>query len=381
MRIAFLSDAAYPWHLGGLEARERTEAEELAKDKGNEVHFFAMRWPDMMKEFTDKNIHYHTLISTSDKKFYRHRRRSIRTSIAFAFSTFKLFRYKFDVMEVNMFPVLHIPILLLYGKLRGCKIVLDVVEVWRKEYWYEYLGGGAFGKVFGGLAYAYVSLFLGGAGAYISNSSITTSNLVKEGVKRNMIFMLVPIIDDKVFGRIRDGAKKRKNEIVYTGRFIKEKRIDKWLKAVNAVSRLIDVKGVLIGDGPEKQSIKDEIRELGLESIVEIKPRYSNINDAYKRMAEASVLLHMSEREGFGAIALESLALGVPVVLPSYTPIPKEIRDMCIVADEKDIPRTLIKILKEKDRSKFIKNAENLGAFEISNTKEAYSRIFSHLGL
>ena len=59
MKIAFVSDAVYPWNVGGLETLESTESKELAKH--HEVHFFSLKWPGMKKDFRQNNISYHTL--------------------------------------------------------------------------------------------------------------------------------------------------------------------------------------------------------------------------------------------------------------------------------------------------------------------------------
>ncbi len=115
MRIAFISDAAYPWHIGGLEAVERTEAEVLAKE--HSVDFLCMRWPGMERRFTDKGIHYRAFGNTTREKFYRHGRRSILAALIFTISTFRVFLHKYDVIEANMLQFLHIHILKLYGKL------------------------------------------------------------------------------------------------------------------------------------------------------------------------------------------------------------------------------------------------------------------------
>ena len=77
MRIAFVYDVPYPWHVGGIESMNYNEAEELAKE--HEVHFFTTRWEGMTgREFVYNNIHYHAIHKTDQSRIYRHGRRSIR---------------------------------------------------------------------------------------------------------------------------------------------------------------------------------------------------------------------------------------------------------------------------------------------------------------
>ncbi len=144
-------------------------------------------------------------------------------------------------------------------------------------------------------------------------------------------------------GAAIDRALKRETtsqkRVFFSGRLIKEKRIDKWLAAFRSVTkREHGVKGVLIGEGVEHDHIESMIRGLGLEGKVQIRKFYNSKADLYKMMAGSAVFLHMSEREGLGIIALESLALGTPVVLPDYSPIPEDVKRMCVVVKETRFP-------------------------------------------
>ena len=378
MRIAFVSDAAFPWHVGGLEAIERVEAKELAKT--HDVHFFTMKWPGMRgSHFTIDNIHYHAYPSISLDRFYRHGRRSIRAALGFAIGTFRLFRYRFDVVECNMFPILHIPIVKLYCKLTGCKMILDVVEVWEKRYWLDYLGA-----VIGRLAYAYVSYFINSADAYISNSTITAKRLEGEGIAMSRTSIFAPILDDVKIESIKKkrSAKRRSNVVVFAGRMIKEKRLDKWLEAIKEVKKTVpSVKGLIIGDGPEKENIRKMVMDMSLEGTVEQRDFYEDQDDTYRAMLDSAIFLHMSEREGLSIITLESLMLGIPVVLPSYSPMPEEVKGMCVVEDEKDVPKAIARILKSKDRQAYLKNLKGLRSFFISGTVEFYDKLFRKMGL
>lgn len=373
MRIAFISDAAYPWHIGGLEAIELTEAKELAKD--NEVHFFCMRWPGMEREFVKDHIIYHSQIPITRETFYRHGRRSIRGSVIFSLSMFRLFWHgRFDVIEANMFPVLHLPILKLYCKLTGCKLIVDVVETWRKEYWTAYLG-----KFWGRLAYAYASRVLGTGNAYLANSTITAHGLFREGIEKDKVYIFAPVLDDSEFKELKRSAKRNKR-IIATSRFIKEKRIDKWLEMVAETRKLYSgTKALLIGGGPELPKIKRMIAKMKLKNVVEVRPFYENRKEAMAEIANSSVFLQMSEREGLSISALESVGMGVPVVIPDYSPIPGEVKSMCVVETEDEIPRILAGILRSRDPSKYIRNRENLKMFEISKTEDFFNGVFKDL--
>ncbi|MDE1856689.1 MAG: glycosyltransferase family 4 protein [Candidatus Micrarchaeota archaeon] len=375
MRIAFVSDAAYPWNVGGLESAEFNEAEALARH--HEVHFFSMRWPGMGSDFTYKRIRYHATKHVTKEKFYRHGRRSIREAIIFSVGMLRIFAHRFDVIEANMFPILHIPLLKLYCKLTGCKLILDVVEVWSKEYWTRYLGA-----FWGTLAHLYSNYFLSSADLYIANSSITADRIHAAGIGRHRIRVFAPVIDDRLMARIRSKARARKRQVIFSGRLIKEKRLDKWLQVFGRVREQVpDATGLIIGEGPEHLKLMAMINELGLSDSVRIRPFYpeGNVGAMYREIASSAVLLNTSEREGLSIISLEALALGVPVALPSYTPIPKEVRRMCTVSAESQLPSTVAKMLRGGRRA--IPNSTNLSSFYISRAERFYDGCFEALGI
>ena len=375
MKIAFAYDAPYPWHVGGIESMNYNEAEELAK--GNEVHYFTMKWPGMKgDEFVRSGIRYHAMVETDQARLYRHGRRSIREALVFTASTLGIFRHRFDVVIANEFPILHLPILKLYCMLSGCKLIVNVYEVWNRKYWTQYLG-----LLPGLLASAYADASLKVADAYVTISSTTMNNLTAIGVKRRRVSVFSPVIDDRFISGIDAGSKKGKS-IIFWGRLIKEKRIDKWLMVVRQMSRKMHgLHAVIIGDGPERKDIQAEIRKLGLEGVVELRHSYSNTDRKalFSAVKDAGLLLQMSEREGLSMIVLESIALGTPVLVPSYSPIPKEVRDMCVVADESRMAGVAARILNSGDKSRYIRNRENLKEFYISNVNHFYSKLFDML--
>lgn len=179
VKIALISDAAYPWNVGGVETLERVEAEALAKR--HEVHFFSFRWKGMDSEFTDRGIRYHTFHSIGNDKFYRHGRRSIREALVFS-GLLRIFRYRFKVIQSNQFPVVHLPVLKLYCVLSGCKLIIDVHEVWDKDYWTTYLG-----SFMGTMANVYARMALRLGDRYIANSSVTALKLEQLGIGKQKV--------------------------------------------------------------------------------------------------------------------------------------------------------------------------------------------------
>jgi len=374
LKVGFISDAVFPWHVGGLEATERTEAEVVAKR--HEVHFLSMRWPGMKSEFTDHGISYHAFIDTDKETFYSHGRRSIRVSLLFVISCFRIFGYRFDVIVANMFPFLHLPVLKLYCKLTGCRLVIDVAEVWTRDFWVNYIGG-----FVGGLAYEFSEYFFRSADFYICNADATKNRLIAEGVGSKIIGVFSPILDDMAMARIRRSAKKT-NQIVFVGRLIKEKRVDLLLRVLaRTKEQMPDIRAVIIGDGPEKKAIAKEITRLGLSKNVRLLPFFKDANRMYKEIACSSLFLQMSGREGLSRSTLESIALGTPVVAPKDTPLPEEVSRMCQIAGIDSMPALIKKITRTKNPSKYIRNSDGLAQFYSSSIPAFYSEAFRRMGL
>lgn len=374
MKIAFVSDAVYPWNVGGLETLESTEAQELAKT--HDVHFFSLRWPGMKPKFRHNGITYHTFHNITSERFYRHGRRSIREAIAYTFGLLRLFSYRFDYIQSNEFPILQIPLLKLYCAITNCKLILDMHEVWDKEYWTSYLGTG----VTGIMANAFASAVLKMADAYIANSSVTSERLEKLGVRPERIYLFSPVINDKELRGIK--AKENDRSVIFSGRLIKEKRLDKWLTAVKSASKGVkSLKATIIGDGPEKERIASLIKRYHLDKTVRLQGFYhtEKKNELYRKIKESKVLLQMSEREGLSIIVLESLALGTPVLIPTDSPIPSEVKEMCVVKDEIAIPYQLEQMLKSPDKRKFLKNLDRLDNFSVSHVNRFYTTLFQRI--
>jgi len=374
MKIAIVYDVPYPWHVGGIEAMHYNAAVELAKK--HEVHFFTTKWPGMSDDFIHKGIHYHATHETNQEKIYRHGRRSIREAALFNSSIIKLFGYNFDVVITDYFPMLHLPLVKLYCKSRGSKLIIAVAEYWDAEYWRKYLGGASWP-----VASAFSSSAIKGADAYVTISSTTMKKMVEAGINKNKVNIFAPVIDIKDFGSALRKKSKRLKQIVFSGRMIKEKRIDKWLNAVKQANEIgADAKGIIIGSGPEKQMLMAMSKRMRLEKSIRFVDFYEDKREYYNLLKSSSLLLNMSEREGLSIICIEAAVLGIPVLLPSYSPIPEEVKEMCVVKDEKDIPAEIKSIMYSKEISSFVKNRKNLKRYFVSETNQFYSRLFKSIG-
>jgi glycosyltransferase involved in cell wall biosynthesis len=108
----------------------------------------------------------------------------------------------------------------------------------------------------------------------------------------------------------RQGLAERPEIVLAVGRLVADKDV---ATLVRAFSRLERPKArlVILGDGPLRAVIEDEIRHRGLEGRVELAGYRS---EPWGYYARARCLAHAARQEAFGNIIVEALAHGLPVV-------------------------------------------------------------------
>jgi len=89
---------------------------------------------------------------------------------------------------------------------------------------------------------------------------------------------------------------------------------------VRVVERLRDqgrrIRGAIIGDGPQRDSVSTELRNRGLAEVVELWGAQSRA-DVLETMRNSRILLHPAHYESFGYVFLEALASGMALVSQS----------------------------------------------------------------
>jgi glycosyltransferase involved in cell wall biosynthesis len=94
---------------------------------------------------------------------------------------------------------------------------------------------------------------------------------------------------------------------------IVEKRVDCFLDALAQARRTVpDLKGLIIGDGPERPRLERQAASLGLvPGNIEFLGRRS---DVPALLGQAAMLVHSSANEGFPNAVLEAMTAGLPVI-------------------------------------------------------------------
>lgn len=113
--------------------------------------------------------------------------------------------------------------------------------------------------------------------------------------------------------------------IISIGRLEKVKGFDKLIDIFKNIGNdYEDWKLIIIGEGVEKENLKNKIIENNLEGRVIIKPFIQNIE---KELINASIYALTSEHEGFGMVLIEAQECGLPCISFDIIPAKEIISD------------------------------------------------------
>ncbi|MFB0514914.1 MAG: N-acetyl-alpha-D-glucosaminyl L-malate synthase BshA [Candidatus Bathyarchaeia archaeon] len=116
-------------------------------------------------------------------------------------------------------------------------------------------------------------------------------------------------VDPQRFRRLK---KVREQKIVcHSSNFRPIKRIPDIIRAFQIISKAIDCKLSLIGNGPERPKAENLAKNLGISDRVEF---LGNVKNVQEILGKSDLFLLPSEDESFGLAALEALSCEVPVV-------------------------------------------------------------------
>jgi glycosyltransferase involved in cell wall biosynthesis len=300
MKIAYVYDAVYPWVKGGAEKRIYELSRRLAT-RGHEVHCYGMKWWPGEEAMLNDGVHLHGICRPMP--LYAGERRSMKQAAYFAARALAI-DADCDVIDCQNFPYSSCFSARLLCSLKGGEFFITWHEVWG-DYWYEYLGRkGIFGQL------------IEKAAARLAENNISVSERTRTDLERLGVrgIQVVPNgIDWQEIEKVK--ASERMSDLIYVGRLVRHKNVDLLIRAVEFVRRQIpDVRVIIIGDGPEMDSLKALVGEFGLEKNVEFTGFLEKYNDALALLKSSKVFVSPSTREGFGMAALEANACGLPVV-------------------------------------------------------------------
>jgi len=297
VKIAFIYDAVYPWVKGGVEKRIYELSKRLAKR--HEVHVFGFGW--WGKEDLDfEGFRLRSVCKPA--RLYQGGRRSIAAALKFSLNLIpKILKEKFDVLDCQAFPYFSFFPSKFHELLRKSKLFVTWHEFWG-DYWFEYLGSmGIFGKIV-------ERAVARGSRRNIAVSKTVARHLESMGISCSVIPNGVSIEEIE-----RCRASEISSDVIFVGRLIKEKNLKLLLRSLSILKdRGYELDCTIIGEGPKRDAVEKEAKELRIDVRMENFLRYEEM---IGRLKASKVLAFPSIREGFGISVLEANACGIPAVV------------------------------------------------------------------
>jgi glycosyltransferase involved in cell wall biosynthesis len=308
MRICLIYDCLYPYTVGGAERWYGALARRLA-DAGHEVTYLTRRQWDPSDPPRIPGVRV-VAVSPGGPLYTEDGRRAIGPPLRFGLGVLRhLARHRraYDAVHTCSFP--YFSLLAARAALAGRRVPLSVdwFEVWSRDYWVEYLGAGA-GRIGAAVQRLCVRLT---ARAFVF-SRLYAARLRDEGL-RGEVRELSGLYDGSPGGGAATGD--RTPLVVFAGRHIPEKRVPAVPEAIALARRAVpELRGLILGDGPDRDAVLEAIARAGLEGVIEA-PGFVEPGEVAAALARATCLMLPSVREGYGLVVIEAAAAGTPSVV------------------------------------------------------------------
>jgi glycosyltransferase involved in cell wall biosynthesis len=307
VRICIVYDCIYPHTVGGAERWYRNLAERLVAE-GHEVDYLTLRqWPDG----EDAGVPGVRVIAVGPRMalYGDDGRRRIAPPLRFGLGVLlHLAKHgrRYDVVHTASFPYFS---LLAAGGLRSLhryRLVVDWHEIWTRGYWREYLGslGGAVG-------WRIQRLCVRIPQRAFCFSRLHERRLIEEGFRGGLT-----VLRGQYAGIPGGLATAREPPtVVFAGRHIPEKRVPSLVPAIAlARERIPNLRGTILGDGPERGEVVRRVVREGLQETVDV-PGFVSVERVEHALASALCLVLPSRREGYGLVVVEAAASGTPSIV------------------------------------------------------------------
>jgi glycosyltransferase involved in cell wall biosynthesis len=308
MRICVVYDCLYPHTVGGAERWYRNLAERLAAD-GHEVTYLTLRQWDRGE--TPKPAGGRVKVVSAGPRmslYTRDGRRRIAPPLVFGLGVLAhLLRRgrRYDAVHICSFPYFSLLAAASVRPIGRYRLTVDWFEVWSESYWREYLGG------LGGRMGALVQRLCAG----VRQRAFCYSDLHAQRLREEGLRGEVTVLRGLYAGPAEPvRAEPAERVVLFAGRLIPEKRAPLAVEAMALAAERIDgLTGEVLGDGPEREAVREAIAEHGPQ-IVSARG-FTSAETVAREMRRALCLLLPTVREGYGLVVVEAAAHGTPSIV------------------------------------------------------------------
>ncbi|MFT4283153.1 MAG: glycosyltransferase family 4 protein [Candidatus Woesearchaeota archaeon] len=147
--------------------------------------------------------------------------------------------------------------------------------------------------------------------AQSSNTKDNALNIYKPNKSIGVIALPYEEFKFKKVTRAKLGLSKENKYVISCGRLVKRKGFDFFLKVISKLP--LNYKGIILGEGPERNNLEKLIKELKLEDRVKM-PGFVSEEEKFQYLSNSDVYFLSSVHEGFGIVLQEAMQVGLPIV-------------------------------------------------------------------
>lgn len=226
----------------------------------------------------------------------------------------------------------------------------------------------------------------------INHSDVVTS--VSESLRYDTIKFFnikrdIDVIPNFIDNSLYDGPKRcaraqlapdGEKLITHVSNFRPLKRVQDVVDVFHGIHKEMPAKLLLLGDGPEREKIQEQVKKLNLmDNVIFL----GKTNEVERVLCMSDLFLLTSESESFGLAALEAMAAKVPVISSNAGGIPEvnihgETGFLSEVGDVKDMIKNATRLLKDEEtHTQFSNNAKKRAlSFEMQAILPQYLKVY-----
>jgi len=167
--------------------------------------------------------------------------------------------------------------------------------------------------------YSYADMIVANSHAGIEEIKELTKKPKLKTIENICEFENIRIKKDNNFHKLFLNNKKT---LIAVTRLNKVKRVDILINSLSVVNQMHDTQLIIIGEGPEKQILKNLVKKLNLEENVHF---LGFRDDVVQWMINADIFVTASQVEGSPNSLIEAICLGLPSIATDCPTGPKEI--------------------------------------------------------
>jgi L-malate glycosyltransferase len=168
--------------------------------------------------------------------------------------------------------------------------------------------------------------------------------------------------------------------LVHVSNFRPVKRVGDVVRVFDGVRKTIPATLVLVGDGPERDAVQEQVDGLGLRADVRFVGKVDNVAEVLRG---SDLFLLPSQTESFGLAALEAMACGVPVIASNVGGLPELVTNgetgfLAPVGDVPAMTELALMVLQDRERAAALGHAAEVRArdFAVERVVPLYEQLY-----